>query len=102
MFFLALIIAKHFGCRYKHFYPLILFTYCYFGGFAAQFSQSRFSILALLLLVLLLSNQLSSPLLSAWQANGEWQILASVTMFAYLAWCKDRGLCSIHFFLSVN
>ena len=66
--------------------------------FAAQFSQSRFSILALLLLVLFLSNQLSSPLLSAWQANGEWQILASVTMFAYLAWCKDRGLCSIHFF----
>lgn len=64
--------------------------------FAAQFNQSRFSLISFFLILLFYSQQASSPILTSWQGNGEWQILSSCFVFAYLSWIKDRGILSIH------
>lgn len=64
--------------------------------FAAQFSRSRFSLLALLWLLFMLSREYALPW-SAWlKLHPQWLMLSGVMLFPLFALIKDRGLLSIH------
>ncbi|WP_044833493.1 sensor domain-containing diguanylate cyclase [Thalassomonas actiniarum] len=64
--------------------------------FAAQFSRSRFSLLAALWLVFYLSLEYTLPW-SAWlKSHKDWMLLTGVGVFALFSVIKDRGLLSVH------
>ena len=64
--------------------------------FSAQFNQSRFSLLIILLMIFYGVDFFNFPELHLWQENKEWQLLTSLFCFTGLAFVKDRGLFSIH------
>lgn len=64
--------------------------------FSAQFNQSRFSLLIVLLMLFYCIDFFHLPELRLWQENDEWQLLTSLFCFTVLAFVKDRGLFSIH------
>lgn len=97
---LALYLAIHFQTFWQPLqtvvlnvaYALLLITVV----FAAQFSRSRFSLLALLWLAFVLSRQYPLPWSNWLKLNGDWLMLTGISIFALFSLIKDRGLISIH------
>ncbi|MFT5162651.1 MAG: diguanylate cyclase (GGDEF)-like protein [Alteromonadaceae bacterium] len=73
-------------------YALLLITIV----FAAQFSRSRFSLLGILWIVFIASNERVLPWSGWLKLNNDWLMLTGVSLFALFALLKDRGLLSVH------
>ena len=73
-------------------YALLLITII----FAAQFSRSRFSLLALLWLVFFLSREYPLPWSDWLKQHNDWQMVTGISLFALFSLIKDRGLISVH------